>query len=239
MKETYQEAITKVFEDEGGYSNDVGDPGGPTNWGITIHDARLYWKSTATSEDVKTMPKSVAEDIYRKHYAAPLCYDVLNPGVDYAVLDYGINSGIHRAAQVLQRLAGTTVDSVIGPNTVVAANKKDSKQLINQIYNERLAFLQSLSTWGTFGHGWTNRVNSGRALALSMVDKYKKGNATSTSVPIIVGGTAAATTAATASSHWWSHPWEIAAVVVGLGLVLGVVVHYVRKYVAINQTPTV
>lgn len=234
MKETYNEAITQVFKDEGGYSNDAGDPGGPTNWGITIGDARMYWKPTATAVDVQHMPKSVAEDIMRKHYAAPLHYDVLPAGVDYAVLDYGINSGVHRSAETLQRLVGVPVDQVIGPVTVAAANKKDPKQLINQIYDERMHFLRSLSTWGTFGHGWTDRCTRGRALALSMADKKKVGTA-----PSVIAGTSTVA-AATGLSYYWEwvldHPWDTAALIGGLGLTVGLIVHYVRKYVGRNQT---
>ncbi len=77
MKETYERAMQQVYADEGGYSNDVGDPGGPTNYGITIHDARMYWKPDATAYDVRNMPKSVAADIYDKHYATPLHYNDL------------------------------------------------------------------------------------------------------------------------------------------------------------------
>jgi lysozyme family protein len=46
--------------------------------------------------------------------------DELPSGVDYAVFDYGVNSGISRAAKVLQRLVGTDVDGEIGPNTIAA-----------------------------------------------------------------------------------------------------------------------
>ena len=40
---SYDEALKRVLVHEGGYSNHPSDPGGPTNWGITIHDARAYW----------------------------------------------------------------------------------------------------------------------------------------------------------------------------------------------------
>jgi len=159
MKQTYSEAIAKVFKDEGGYTNDKADPGGPTNWGITIADARMYWKKDATAGDVRSMPKSVAEDIYRKHYATPLNYDYLPAGVDYTVLDYGINSGIGRSKKVLAN---------------VQLTKKDPKDIINAIYDERLAFLKRLHTWPTFGKGWERRCVEGRALALSLADKYGK-----------------------------------------------------------------
>ena len=39
---TYAAAMVRVFADEGGYTNDPVDPGGATNWGITIIDARKY-----------------------------------------------------------------------------------------------------------------------------------------------------------------------------------------------------
>lgn len=168
MKYTYDQAIQQVFEDEGGYSNDAGDPGGPTKYGITINDARLYWKKNATASDVKSMPKSVASDIYVKHYATPLKYDDLPAGVDYAILDYGINSGISRSAKVLQKLVGVTADGSIGPQTIAATNKKDPIQLINQIYDERLKFLKGLKTWSIFGKGWNSRCVRGRALALTL-----------------------------------------------------------------------
>lgn len=168
MKSTYEQAITQVFKDEGGYTNDPHDPGGPTNWGITIEDARMYWKPDATADDVKTMPKSVAEDIYEKHYATPIDYNALPAGVDYAVLDYAINSGISRAVKTLQRVVGTNQDGVIGPLTLNAVHASNSGVVIDAIYNQRLSFLKSLSTWPNFGRGWTVRCVNGRILAHSL-----------------------------------------------------------------------
>src|SRR5258708_38708997 len=192
MKETYERAMAQVYEDEGGYSNDAGDPGGPTNYGITIHDARTYWKSNATADDVRHMPKSIASDIYVKHYAVPLHYNDLPAGVDYAVLDYGINSGIGRSARILQKLVGAHIDGSIGPETIKDANQMDAVKLINAIYDERLRFLQSLRTWHIFGKGWGRRVKKGRALALSMAGKKP------VSKPAIVATTAVITAIPTA-----------------------------------------
>lgn len=173
MKETYHQALKAVLVHEGGYSNHPDDPGGATNWGITISDARSYWKPTANAEDVRRMPVEVAYDIYRKRYADVLRYDELPAGVDYAVLDYGINSGVSRAAKVLQRILKVQpVDGKIGLVTLTAAAKADPEKLIRSIYNERLAFLKSLKTWPTFGPGWGRRCREGLALALSLADQY-------------------------------------------------------------------
>lgn len=226
MKETYTEAMAEVYKDEGGYSNDAGDPGGPTNWGITIADARMYWKANATSEDVRNMPKSVAEDIYRKHYATPLHYDELPPGVDYAVLDYGINSGISRSAKVLQGIAGVVQDGKIGPATIAKVKTLDPESTINAIYDERLKFLRGLSTFSLFGRGWADRVTRGRAIALSLARKYKdyKPNAgTTTTVAVVTTGVVAATQAPNHMVMW---------VVLGsiaAAFVLGYIVYRIRN----------
>jgi hypothetical protein len=86
------------------------------------------------------------------------------------VFDYGVNSGIGRAARVLQRLVGAGVDGEIGSETVGATLRVDPKTLVGQICDERLAFLQGLSTWGTFGRGWSRRVQEVRSAALDMVN---------------------------------------------------------------------
>lgn len=172
VKQTYEAAIARVFQDEGGYTNDAADPGGPTNWGITIFDARMYWKPNANAADVRAMPKSVAEQIYRDKYAAVVSYDLLPAGVDYAVLDYGINSGVGRAAKVLQRLVGAPVDGKIGLTTVAATLKQDPADLVNRMCDERMSFLRSLKTWPTFGRGWSSRIMGLRKAALNMVGKY-------------------------------------------------------------------
>lgn len=173
MQETYEEAITQVFKSEGGYTNESTDPGGPTNWGITIADARKYWKDDATAKDVKDMPKSVAEGIYIQHYARPIQYDLLPAGVDYSVLDYSINSGISRAVKTLQSVVGVTQDGFMGPLTLQALQHMDSVTTINEIWSHRLSYDKSLThLWPTYGRGWTTRCSEGNALALSLQKRY-------------------------------------------------------------------
>ncbi len=164
---TYAPALAQgVFPHEGGYTNDKADPGGPTNFGITIIDARKYWKPNSTAADVRAMPIAVAQDIYAKHYAAPLRYDELPAGIDYAVLDYGINSGIARSAKVLQRLCAIAADGRLGGETLAAVAARDPRQLTVALCDERLRFLKSLKTWPVFGEGWGRRVAEVKALAL-------------------------------------------------------------------------
>lgn len=166
---TYDEALRRLLAHEGGYTNHPSDPGGPTNFGITIHDYRKYVKPGATAADVKAMTVSEAKAIYRaKYWDAQRC-DELPAGVDYAVFDYGVNSGIGRSGKVLRRvlkLADNT--STVNGAVVAATNARDAKQLVSAICDERLRFLQSLKTWSVFGKGWGRRVAEVRATALAM-----------------------------------------------------------------------
>lgn len=165
---SYPIAIAHVLASEGGYVNHKDDPGGPTNFGVTLADARHYWKSNATAADVKAMPLDAAKQIYRAHYWNAMSCDALPAGVDYCVFDYGVNSGVGRSARVLQKLVKVTRDGVIGPQTIAAADKADPATLVDAICDERMAFLKSLKIWRTFGKGWSARVAEVRATSLRL-----------------------------------------------------------------------
>src|SRR6185312_9138273 len=100
---SYEEALRRVLAHEGGYSNHPDDPGGPTNFGITLADYRKYVKPDATAADVRAMRVEEARAIYRRRYWDAQACDDLPAGVDYALFDYGVNSGIGRSGKVLRR----------------------------------------------------------------------------------------------------------------------------------------
>jgi len=151
MRQNYDDIISKVLQSEGGYTNDPQDPGGPTNFGITIHDYRAYIDRNGTAEDVKEMTVAQAKEIYKTKYWDAVRGDSLPSGVDYSVFDYGVNSGVSRALRVYRQV-----------------KTDDDTATINAINDERLAFLKSLRTWSRFGKGWGARVVSVRAHSLQL-----------------------------------------------------------------------
>lgn len=167
VAETYDAAMIRIFADEGGYTDDAADPGGATNWGITIFDARKYWRANATKQDVKDMPKTVAADIYRKHYADPLRYNDLPAGLDYSILDAGVNSGTGRAVPWACKALNIPNQNIAG---VVAGSSAlaDKVPLIQRYWAIRLSFLQGLAIFKNFGRGWTRRCTQGEAAAVKM-----------------------------------------------------------------------
>jgi lysozyme family protein len=200
---TYAAALTHLLAHEGGYTNHPDDPGGPTNFGITIADYRRYAKADATAADVRAMPIGEAKAIYRKRYWDAQRCDDLPAGVDYAVFDYGVNSGVGRSGKVLRRMLHLPDDSsAVTDDVIAAARAADARALVTAICDERLRFLKSLNTWAVFGKGWEHRVGQVRAVALQMVAPVAaQPVATSPTIPFKAGGTAAAAGASAAAAH--------------------------------------
>lgn len=175
----YNEALRRLLIHEGGYTNHPSDPGGPTNFGITIHDYRKYVKPGATAADVRAMKIEEARRIYRAKYWDAQCCDELPAGVDYAVFDYGVNSGIGRSGKVLRRcLRLPDNTSVVTGAVIAAARHADPKALAAAICDERLRFLKSLRTWGVFGKGWGRRVAEVKTFSLALVTRGATGAST-------------------------------------------------------------
>lgn len=158
----YKPSLSLTLSHEGGYVNHPKDPGGATNQGVTqaVYDA--YRKVHGQPlRSVKHIIASEVEEIYRKQYWRRARGDDLPCGLDYAVFDFAVNSGVARAVRYLQRLVGVNDDAVIGDITLAAvfkAAEKDEELLIANYCSNRMAFLRSLGTFATFGKGWTRRV---------------------------------------------------------------------------------
>ena len=169
MEASYDDALARLFAHEGGYSHHPSDPGGPTKYGITLADYAAFKRCKVTAADVKAMPLADAKAIYRNKYWNTLRCSDLPAGLDYAVFDYGVNSGIGRAGRVLRRLLALPDSSAAINDAVIAAvATRDSAALVAALCDERLRFLKSLRTWPVFGKGWGRRVAEVRAAALAM-----------------------------------------------------------------------
>ncbi len=186
---TYEEALRRLLLHEGGYTNHPADPGGPTNFGITLADYRRYVKPDATADDVRAMKVEEAKAIYRSRYWDAMRCDELPAGVDYCIFDYAANSGTGRAPKVLQRLLGAPVTGEIDDATVRFSRVHDARTLVAAICDERLRFLQGLKTWPVFGKGWGRSVAEVRAAALAMVAGPKTSPFTPAQAPPPVAGT--------------------------------------------------
>lgn len=169
MNANFEKALTLVLEHEGGYVNHPKDPGGATMKGVTqaVYDAYRKLRGRGV-QSVKLISDEELRAIYKFQYWDKVQGDFLPAGVDYAVFDFAVNSGVSRAAKYLQAVLGVAQDGQIGAKTLAAITSPANT--INALCDRRVGFLRNLKTFLTFGKGWTRRVQGVRAHALEMVN---------------------------------------------------------------------
>jgi hypothetical protein len=159
-----------IFKAEGGYSDTPGDPGGPTNFGITLATLKAYEGSpNLTAQDVKNLTPATAKEIYRSNYWNRMQCGALPAGLDLEVFDFGVNAGPGEAVKALQRIVGVTADGSIGPITLAAIGQFKPRDLISQYSEARLAYYKGLNN-PEFEQGWTARVAQIQTAASQMLE---------------------------------------------------------------------
>jgi lysozyme family protein len=136
INNTFERAFEFTLSNEGGWSNQIMDHGGPTNWGITLTDLTAFRRRTATIDDLKALTIDEAKDIYKKFYwLEPNILSLSNPTMQIAIFDIGVNQGTVTAirfAQIAANRQGCHLefDGLIGPLTIDALSIINTKIFI-------------------------------------------------------------------------------------------------------------
>jgi|TARA_R110002153_G_scaffold107265_1_gene247263 lysozyme family protein len=169
MQDNYEKCLEMILHHEGGYVNHPKDPGGETNLGVT---KRVY-EDWGGEKDMKDLTVEDVAPIYEKNYWGRTKCDQIPSGLDLCVFDFAVNAGTGRSAKYLQTLIGTVADGGIGPNTLAKLNdyveENGLEDTIKNFQGARQEYYESLSTFETFGRGWTRRVEETTESALEMI----------------------------------------------------------------------
>lgn len=149
---SFDDAFDALIGNEGGYSNNPKDPGGETMWGVTARVAR----AAGYTGPMRELPRDTAKAIAKRLYWDPLHLDQFDPRVAFQIFDANYNGG--HPVIWMQGAAGTAVDGVLGPKTIAAVQATEPLRFILRWNALRLIYFTSLSTWATFGKGWTRRI---------------------------------------------------------------------------------
>jgi len=168
MNTNFDACLAHLLKHEGGFVNHPSDPGGATNLGVTQEVWEDWIDRTVSEENMKALTPTKVAPLYREMYWDRIKGDKLPAGVDYCVFDAAVNSGVSRAAKWLQTTVGAVADGAIGEQTLKQVLLTNSQMLIDKYSANRLAFLQRLATWPTFGKGWERRVEEVKATAHKM-----------------------------------------------------------------------
>ncbi|MCH7306617.1 secretion activator protein [Acinetobacter sp. NIPH 1852] len=161
-KLTFDEAFKRLIGHEGKFTDDRRDRG---NWttGI-IGKGQLKGTKFGISAmtypdlDIKNIKLEQAKNIYKRDWWDALNANEIKAAIVFQLWDFAINAGMSTAKRKLQSAVGVADDGIIGPITLEAINSADLNDVLMKFNAERLAYYTKLSTWPTYGKGWTNRV---------------------------------------------------------------------------------
>ncbi|MFK7753547.1 MAG: holin-associated N-acetylmuramidase [Sedimentitalea sp.] len=134
--QTVRQIAKDIVVREGGYVNDPDDPGGATNFGVTIHTMRrlgldLNHDGRIDTRDVRSLTRKQATDIFIKHYFERPLIAELPQALQATVFDMYVNAG-GNAVKILQNLLRemgyeVQVDGALGPQSLAAVRAAMAK----------------------------------------------------------------------------------------------------------------
>ena len=130
---TVDELALEIVAREGGFVDNPNDPGGATNFGVTIHTMRalgldLDRDGDIDTDDVKLLTADQAVGIFKKNYYEKPKISMLPEAIQASVFDMQVNAG-SRAVRLLQQAVNDAgfgpigVDGRIGKNTAGAVKR--------------------------------------------------------------------------------------------------------------------
>ena len=177
MKENFVASLKHLLNSEGGFTNDLRDPGnklpdgraGCTMYGVTQATWEKFIGKRVTQEQMKQLTPESVGPIYKVKYWDAVKGDELPAGLDYLMFDFAVNAGPGRAIKVMQEVLGVTADGAIGRMTLKALSESDPHNLIEDFSDAKEKFYRSLKTFETFGKGWLRRVAEVKGYASEML----------------------------------------------------------------------
>ena len=125
-----EQVAQEIVAREGGFVNDPDDPGGATNYGVTIGTMKtlgldLNKDGKVDIADARALTRTDAQRIFVEHYFKRPRLAELPEMVQASVFDMYVNAGTN-AVKILQRLITrmgfpADADGAVGPKTIAAA----------------------------------------------------------------------------------------------------------------------
>lgn len=159
---TYDKAFDRVIGHEGKFQNDARDRG---NWttgiiGQGINKGTKFGISAMSypNEDIKNLTVARAKELYKRDFWDRNNVGSLHTSIQYQMFDAAINHGRGNAARMLQRAVHAADDGAIGKLTLDAYRAMCEADILLRFLAERLEFMTKLSTFVTYGRGWSARI---------------------------------------------------------------------------------
>lgn len=152
MTPTQEAAVAYALQNEGGWSDDPDDPGGATNFGVSLRFLRaegidIDGDGDVDADDVRALTKEQAGRLFLDKFWLSV-FESLPPASAIRIFDHAVNAGPKVAIVVLQRALRTignrlADDGNAGPLTRRAAMTAPS-EIIFAVRSERAGFYREL-----------------------------------------------------------------------------------------------
>lgn len=209
----YKDAVNFVKAWEGGLSAHPADsasnlpsPCGTDSSGNPYHTNKgITWAtytssvSNPTCEEFMSMPEDVWLKIWKERYWDRMGADKIeNQGIANTVTSWAWGSGVGGARSSLRKFLNglgysnsqlVTADEIV--NALNAEYKRNPLDLFDGLYEHRLNFFKSLSSWPTFGSGWSNRLADYKTFNSKYIGQDGKGAAFIATGALFLGSAAA------------------------------------------------
>lgn len=171
MTAAFQKSVALILEQEGGFQAKKSDRGNWTSGVVGKGELKgtKFGISAMTypNEDIRALTKERAVELYHRDFWLKIRGDELPFPIAAVTFDAAVNSGPVRAIKWLQRALGVTVDGVIGPVTMGAAQSvADPKGIAARACRERLLFLAHARGFASWGPSWVQRTLDAFRLAV-------------------------------------------------------------------------
>lgn len=193
---SFDSAISVILRHEGGFVNNSSDPGGATNYGISLRflthlvdqdhellsQVDLNKGNSVDVYDIQYMYKNTAIDLYRTEWWERYGYGNINDQMlATKVFDLAVNIGPSKTGRLLQQacveLSGIPnllkIDGALGPRTLGYVNSLTNEQtqkLLVIFSNKATVYYQQLAAKNPvlrqFLAGWLKRLHDTHGLQL-------------------------------------------------------------------------
>ena len=215
----FDRALAHVLEMEGGWTDDPYDPGGPTNYGITLavyaRERGVEITSANLAQlkaELRSIPQDTVRRIYIERYWRPASCPQMPAALAFFHFDAAVNQGVTGAARLLQEAASAFVDGEVGPETLGKAAVQPITTTLPRYAEARRRHYRSLSTFWRFGRGWLARVD--RTLAAALAIARATPSTPSTSQQEQTTMTEPTSTTQTPDSKWWGRSMTMWGVII-------------------------
>jgi lysozyme family protein len=120
-----------ILDNEKGFVDNPKDPGGATNFGITLKLLSDFRGHQCSVEDLKVIQMPEVEAVYKKYFWVPLQLETVPQIQATCFMDFAVNRGNFNAIKALQQALGfAVVDGKMGPKTLASLCSTNAKDFI-------------------------------------------------------------------------------------------------------------